>query len=253
MLAELQRAFLSVVRREAPDTLAQDLFASDGKLNARARMEIYAGAFFARQIGAVVEFYPRSAELLGPAFLPLVRRYVLECPGSASALETMTYGFPEFLEKQQHEALGGSERELLAELSQLERARNRVLLGPPSPGALCVERLVRLGADTKLELGSGVELVKVARNALELFDPAIRAERANAHLLFSRPGFRVQYRVLGGAEAAAVERLLQGCSLTEFCQAFLGEPEPAAQAHRAISSLVAERALLEHPGFVRER
>lgn len=241
-LEQAQRIFAKACRRQADRVEIERAFVGDERLSAALRMEIYAGAFFARQLGALREFYPKASEALGADFVALGRLYILKHPGRHAALETMTRDFPGFLA----ENAGLPETAIASfviELAELEQAKMDVLLGPNTEASLTHAQLTEFQAGVRLGLNPGLRLVGVGRIAIELFDPELRAAGDLTWVLFGRPKFAVRYRTLDADEYLALVRLGQTCSLGELCEVFLEAPSPVERAHQVLSSLLQDGAL----------
>lgn len=241
-LLELQRAFMKAARREALAFPIDEIFVGGEALDARARLEVYAGAFFARQLGALREFYPATSALLGEGFLPLARRYLLGQSGAGAALESMTHGFPSFLGGGLQDTVHPQPR-LVLEVAQLELARNRALLAPDEERAVRPAEMSLLTAAQKLCLSAGVAVVQASQRAQQLFDGALQPEECTKHLLLWRPGFRVKWRPVAEDEARALGRVGQGGSLGAVCEEFLVHPDPGQRVYEVLSRWVSERVL----------
>jgi hypothetical protein len=242
-LAELERLFLRAARREAPIDLLDQAFLGDVRLDARVRMDIYAGAFFARQLSALRDFYPKTAALLGEAFLPAARRFILTHPGREAAIERMTHGFPSFLARSAD--VPTDKIQAIVELAELELARNLTLVAPPVANTLTLSALMAGGAGLLFQLHSEVRIVLASVRVVQLFDATLEPKEDSIHLLFTRPEFAVEYRWLEADEGRALERLRRPCSLPSFCEEFLGHSDPHARVHRVLSRLLRERALCQ--------
>lgn len=238
-LAKAQRLFSRATRREATWSELEEAFVSDERLSAPRRMEIYAGAFFARQLGALREFYPKTTALLGAEFAALGRRFILERPGRHAPLETMTLSFPEFLADNRY--LFPSS-ETLIELAELEKARTLALVAPPAEEPLTLERLEGLHPDAKLRLASGIRFVLANSEALQRFDAEL-IEEGPRWVLFTRRRFAVHHRVLASDEYGALLRLKTACSLADLCEEFLNHSNPAERAHQVVSAFLQDGVL----------
>jgi uncharacterized protein (UPF0276 family) len=219
------------------------------------RLELYANAYFYRQLDAMRGSFPRLARLAGDAaFHDLVTDYVLECPSRDPDLHQRGDRLPAFVRA--HPI--GRESPLLAELAELELALASALDAPDAeavarvdlarlaPGDWgCIElalvpsvRLVRASYDIEQavrlcdegELARALEAPRIDAGVFEAGrqSPSGAAPPQAGHVLVFRREHRVCFRALGPLEALALERLGEGARFDALCER-LGEhgAEPA--------------------------
>lgn len=208
------------------------------------RLELYANAYFYRQLDAMRGSFPRLARLAGDAaFHDLVTDYVLECPSRDPDLHQRGDRLPAFVRAH---AIG-RERPLLADLAELELALASALDAPDAEALARVD-LARLApgdwGGLELVLVPSVRLVRSSydlEQAARLCDEgevarALEAPRTDAgafdagrqhpseaalpagHVLVFRRDHRVCFRALGPLEALAVERLGEGARFDAICE-----------------------------------
>jgi len=201
------------------------------------RLELYANAYFYRQLDALRGVFPRLARLAGDvAFHDLVTDYVLECPSRDPDLRLRGDRLPEFVRA--HPL--GRETPLLADLAELELALAGALDAPDAEALARID-LARLAAGdwARLELAlvpsarivrASYDLERVARlcDAGELAR-ALEAPRVDtgpsetgrpraASVLVSRREHRVCFRVLDEREGLALARIGEGARFDAVCE-----------------------------------
>jgi uncharacterized protein (UPF0276 family) len=231
-LAALQRLFFDALTwprgvRDYCDSTGQGpslerAFVGSERLDALARLDVYANAYFYRLLGALREMFPRLAAAAGEVgFHNLVTDYVLAQPSTQPDLRRLGDRLPAFLREH---ALGRAAPRLV-DLAELELALGSAL--DAADGApLTREALAALPPEAwpALEL----ELVPSAR-VLRVFhdlegDGVASPERT---VLVGRRGHAVYFRTLAAREALAVERLARGVSFDALCEALAeGGVEP---------------------------
>jgi uncharacterized protein (UPF0276 family) len=200
-------------------------------------LELYANAYFYRQLGALREAFPRLARLAGDvAFHDLVTDYVLECPSRDPDLHHRGDRLPAFVRA--HPV--GHERPLLAELAELELALAGAL---DAPDAEALERgdLGRLAAGDwpllELALVPSARLVRASydlEQAACLCDAgelvrALAAPRVDpgpsdagcpeaASVLVFRREQRVGFRALAALEGLALAAIGEGIRFGALCE-----------------------------------
>lgn len=240
-LHQIQRLFWEGARRQAGPEDLRACFAGDMRLSGPQRMEIYASAFFVRQLGALSQFLPKTERLLQDDFKRLGRDYILEVPGVDAALESFPVRFADFLET--FPRYGGA-----AALARLELARNQALLAPPDSSILTIEQFQKLTPASLLRAAWHVVLVRTTGEAVRLFDegaelPVEVESELNVNdncvtLLFFRKEFRVCHRVVAPDEARALELLVTRVTLSALCESFLQHEDPLARLHEVLSSFL---------------
>lgn len=161
-LAQTQRLFWRAARRQADPGAIRACFVGDSQLTAEHRMQVYAGAFFARQLKCLRVFFPKTRSWIGERFTELGRQYIVEYPGTRAALETFPERFPSFLE-----SIGGLDE--AAELSLLELSQARVLIAPQGGAPLTLNRMKTLAAHDRIGIQSGLEMHSVSAAAAQHF------------------------------------------------------------------------------------
>lgn len=127
-LPELQRAFFRAVTSSSGDAPAQllDDIGGDARLDAGARLGVYARMYRARLVDVLYEDYPRVAARLGSeGFTKLAHDYVAARPSTHPSLRWFGRGFPDFLA-----AEIGDRPPFLPDLARLEWTRLAVFDGP---------------------------------------------------------------------------------------------------------------------------
>jgi hypothetical protein len=133
------------------------------------RLQIYAGAYYARLLECLREEFPAVAHAAGPeAFGEFVLRYLQAYPSRSYTLAKLGDKFPDFLaETRPADAASGdapSWPDFLIDLARLERAYSEVFDGPG------IERRTLLGADELLAIPQSRwgEVTLVAAECLRL-------------------------------------------------------------------------------------
>lgn len=220
-------------------------FACSAGFDAVERIDVYADAYFYRQLAALRDVYPRLARLAGAtAFHNLVTDYVLELPSRDPDLRHRGDALPELIAR--HEL--GARRPWLTDLARLERALAHALDAPgvPAdleavlralPAALWGElRLVLAPAATRLT--TRWDLAAVIRAADESDGhPAATALAASMppgdprELLVGRAGQHVYVRELEAAEAHALDGFAAGASFATICERAAGDVASFSPEH----------------------
>jgi hypothetical protein len=218
----------------ARSELGQRFVAGDG--DPVERLELYADAYFYRQLDALRCAFPRLARLAGDvAFHNLVTDYVLECPSRDPDLHQRGDRLPAFVRA--HPL--GLEKPVLADLAQLELALAGALDAPDAealahidlsrlaagdwarlelallPSARLVDAAYDLERAARLcdagELGRALETPRVDSGASERGGPP-----AVIALVFRR-GHRVCFRVVEALEGLALARISEGVRFDALC------------------------------------
>jgi uncharacterized protein (UPF0276 family) len=200
------------------------------------RLELYANAYFYRQLDALRGAFPRLARLAGDvAFHDIVTDYVLECPSRDPDLHQRGDRLPAFVRA--HPL--GREKPLLADLAELELALAGALDAPDAEALARID-LARLAAGdwARLELalvpsarlvGASYDLERVARlcdagelvHALEApridTGPAEASGPRAASVLVFRREQRVCFRVPEALEGLALVQISEGARFDALC------------------------------------
>jgi len=177
------------------------------------RLRVYADMFLFRQVDALREEFPQTAERLGDErFFSLAKGYVRAHPSEDPDLGRLGRHFAAFAE-------ASEEGPVLGKLPGLEWARSEVFLEA---------EVTPIGAE------------EFARSLRARPVPALRLSGRTA---VWRKGFEVQEAELSAEEARALELLLEGAPFEEICGAF---PD-AATAFEALSSWIGEGWLTAAP------
>jgi hypothetical protein len=244
-LAEIQERFYALVT--APEGVGQALAAAglgprdldglvigDGRLDAVARLDVYANMYFYRILDVLRDAYPRLVEALGDAaFHNLVTDYLLACPPRHPSIAFVGDRLPPFIAGH---ALG-AERPWLAPLAGLERAYTELHDGPDAdPLGLDEVR----GLPPEELAGLPLALIPCHRVLEHPFaiDPLWRAldekrapgdlAREPEILLVWRQGVEVHHRVIDGEERALLAQAATGTTLQRLCEEVAGESTEAA-------------------------
>jgi uncharacterized protein (UPF0276 family) len=218
----------------AGSELGQRFVAGDG--DPIERLELYADAYFYRQLDALRGTFPRLARLAGDvAFHDLVTDYVLDCPSRDPDLHRRGDRLPAFVRA--HPL--GREKPLLADLAELELALAGALDAPDAEALAHID-LARLAAGdwARLELAlvpsarlvdASYDLERAARlcDAGEL-GRALEASRVDTgpseaggpravSVLIFRREHRVCFRVLEALEGLALARISEGVCFDALC------------------------------------
>jgi hypothetical protein len=214
-LADLQERFYALVT--APEGVAKalgedslaDVIAGDERLDAVARLDIYASMYFYRLLDVLRDAYPRVlAELGDAAFHNLVTDYLLACPPAHPNIVEAGARLPQFLAG--HPL--GKERPTLAALAWLERARIEVFDGPDAP-TLTLDAVRGLPPD---EIPS-LRLALIPCHRL-----------VDGHLVW-RQGVDVYDRAVDDEERDLLALAAAGTTLGALCERVAGDVAEAAQ------------------------
>jgi len=246
-LAETQALFHEALAGAAP-VAAERLeacFAGTAELPASERVAIYADMYRWRLTDALRETFPNLVRHLGDdTFAALADDYLRRHPSEHHDVGQVGRHLAAFLRRHPD-----PERPDLADLAELEWARQEVFFAPPA-GAVGAEVLAGLDAEavsrTGLELSPALRVLVLEHAAPPLWRRLEDGERPGppspgpAAVAIWRSGFEVFHAPLPLDEAAALAQAGSGGSLAAICAGFAGREEPAAAAHRAISGWLAE-------------
>lgn len=246
-LAETQALFHEIVTGPEPVDRARidACFASTPDLPAVERVAIYSNMYRWRLTDALRETYPKVAQHLGEqTFAALAEDYLHRHPSSHHDVGQVGRRMAAFLRE-----FPDPERPDLADLAELEWARQQVFFAPPESAAgldafagLDPEAFGRSG----LVLSQALQILVLDHAAAPLWrrledgePPAPPAPGPSAVAVW-RTGFEVFHGDLALEEAMALEGARAGDSLATICAAFRDRDDPAGAAHAALSGWLAE-------------
>jgi hypothetical protein len=246
-LAQTQALFHEAVTAAAPlprDRL-EGCFAGTPGLPAAERVAIYAGMYAARLSDGLRQTFPALARFLGEEqFAALAGDYLRRHPSEHHDIGQVGRRLAEFLRRHPD-----PERPDLADLAELEWTRQEAFFAPPA-GAAGLPALAGLAssafAGARLALSPALRVLvqehEVAPlwRSVEAGEPPGPPSAARSAVAVWRSGFEVFHGPIALDEAEAVERARAGAPLAEVCAAFAGREDPAAAAHQALSSWLAE-------------
>ena len=254
-LAETQALFHDLMTGDGPPnpSAIEACFAGTAELPAADRVAIYGNMYASRLVEALRETFPNLARFLGEErFAALGEAYLAGFPSEHHDVGRVGRRVAEFLR-----AHPDPERPDLADLAELEWARNEVFFAPDS-GAVGAEALAEAGALARLTLAPSLQVVATEHDAAEPWkridagEPVDPAVRMPSSLAVWRRGFDVFHCALSVEEASALQAAREGGTLEAICGYFAEGPDPAAVAHAAISSWFAEGWIMgvdrEHTG-----
>lgn len=219
-------------------------FGGTGELSAADRVEIYRNMYTARLVDALRETFPNLARFLGEErFGALGEAYLAEHPSEHHDVGRLGRRLADFLN-----AYPDPERADLADLAELEWTRNEVFFAPES-GIVGAEALAAAGvenvAGVRLRIAPSLCVIGLAHDAAALWRSLEAGEevlppREGPAAAVWRRGFEVFHCTLPPEEAGALRAAMEGQPIDAICSAFAGRPDPATEAHAAISSWFAE-------------
>ena len=192
----------------------------------RARLTVYADAYFWRLHGVLTDHFGLVAWLLGPArFRNLVTDYVLHCPSTDPDIRRFGAKFAAFIATHtEHTRIGD-----LASLAAIEWAMVRAL-DIPQPTVLRSDRLatlppaewpqMRLQAVPSAFIGGcrhDFAALWAAHGAARSPD-FIPTPTATGHVLVWRQGHDVLHRSVDAREAAALSQVCGGVEFATLCE-----------------------------------
>jgi hypothetical protein len=245
-LAETQALFHRILAGEErvdPERI-DACFAGTPGLPAGERVAIYAGMYLARLVEALRESFPNLARHLQVRFAALAEDYVRHHPSEHHDIGQVGRRLADFLRRHPDR-----ERPDLADLAELEWARQEVFFAPPADPAgpevfagLDPEAFSR----TRLRLSPALRVLDLDHDAARLWRRLEHGERPDppargtAAVAVWRSGFEVFHVPLAPDEAAALRAAAAGEDLGAICAAFAGREAPAAAAHAALSGWMKE-------------
>jgi hypothetical protein len=247
-LAETQALFHGLVTRAVdPDAGSlDDCFRGSGELPAADRVAIYRDMYAVRLVDALRETFPNLARFLGEErFSALGQDYVARHPSEHHDVGRIGRRLDCFLRVHPD-----PERPDLADLAGLEWARNEVFFAPESE-AMEAEALATLPPEvvgrTRLRMAPSLRVLLLAHDASVLWRSLERGEdvdppfAAPTAVAVWRRRFEVFHCPIALHEATALRAAMGGATLEGICAHFAELPDPAVQAHAAISSWFGEQ------------
>jgi hypothetical protein len=246
-LAETQALFHEAITSATPlpGERIEACFAGTPDLPAAERVAIYSGMYLWRLVEALRETFPKLVRHLGDErFAALAEDYLRRNPSDHHDVGQVGRRLAAFLREYPDPA-----RPDLADLAELEWARQQVFFAPPAepvgpdafaglaPGAFVRKRLVLSPAFQVLVLDHAVAPVWRRLEDGEPLDPPSQGTSAVA---VWRSGFEVFHAPLPLDEAVALAGAAAGDDLARICAAFTAREDAAAAAHAALSSWIRE-------------
>lgn len=243
-LAETQALFHQAITQGDADPRALEAcFAGTPALPAAARLEIYAGMWFWRQVEALQAEFPALHACLGAErFTALARDYLRAHPSAHHDIGQLGRHLAAFL--RDHPA---PERTDLGDLAELEWARSEAFFAADGPvvdrEAVRSLALEDFGA-ARLRFVAALRLLSLAHPAHEVWeralrgDPAAPAQAAPLGLAVWRSEGEVRHAPLEPDEASALQAALDGAGMLDVCERFAGAADPAAAAFAALASWI---------------
>jgi hypothetical protein len=245
-LADTQELFHQAITGPIPldDAALDRCFGGTGELLAGDRVAIYRDMYKARLVAALRETFPNLARFLGnERFAALGEAYLAEHPSEHHDVGRLGRRLADFLK-----AYPDPERADLADLAELEWTRNEVFFAPESEivgaDALAVTGVESV-AGVRLRMAPSLRVIYLAHDAaalwrnLEAGEDALPPRDGPAVGVWRR-GFEVFHCTLPPEEADSLRAAMEGQPIEEVCRFFADRPDPAAEAHAAISSWFAE-------------
>ena len=246
-LAETQALFFEAIT--SPDQLPPErleaCFAGTHDLPAAERVAIYADMYLWRLVDGLRQTFPNLARQLGDEqFAAMAGDYLHRHPSEHHDLAQVGRRLSAFLRQ-----YPDPERPDLADLADLEWVRQQVFFAPPAEPAgpdafagLTPDSFARTG----LVLSPALQVLVLEHavtglwRSLEDGAPPPAPVAGTSAVAVWRSGFDVFHAPLALDEAVALEGALSGDTLAAICAAFADREDPAAAAHRALSSWLSE-------------
>jgi len=245
-LAETQELFHRAITGPIPlDQATLDrCFGGTGALPAADRVAIYRNMYMARLVDALRETFPNLARFLGEErFGALGEAYLAEHPSEHHDVGRLGRRLADFLR-----VYPDPERADLADLAELEWTRNEAFFAPESTvggaDALAAAGVERV-AGVRLRMAPSLRVIDLSHDAAVLWRSLEAGEdllppRDGPAVAVWRRGFEVFHCTLPPEEAEALRAAMEGAPIGAVCGFFSDRPDPAAEAHAAISSWFAE-------------
>ncbi len=228
-LKQLQRVFWETVRTE-PGPEEQDLvFASSPSMNARDCASIYRRMYWYRQIDALFDVFPTTAEVLGSQrFTELCTTYIAQNPSEHPALEQLGRHLPQFLAAKDRLASG---------CAAVEWAQLKALTAPDNPRGLTVNDLYE-SETTHARAAAAMHIVEVERDIAQRFIAIDDASEPAVMLRVARAGFTVRIARVPAFATSAYTRLTKGDLFAAVCAELASTPEGTARASSEIGDWI---------------
>lgn len=250
-LAETQALFHEILTSSGPvaPERIERCFVGTPELPAVERVAIYANMYLWRLADALRETFPKLVRHLGDEqFAALAEDYLRRNPSEHHDVGQVGRRLADFLRQ-----YPDPERPDLADLAELEWARHQVFFAAPSE-PVAAEAFTGLAPEaftrTGLLLSPALRVLVLDHAAAPLWrrledgePPALPSPGPSAVAVW-RSGFDVLHCALQLDEAVALEGASSGDSLATICAAFTDREDPAAAAHEALSSWLAEGWIL---------
>ncbi len=246
-LAETQELFYEILTSPEPVSAERidACFTGTPDLPATERVALYANMYSWRLIDALRETFPNLARTLGDErFAALAQDYLRRYPSDHHDVGRVGRRLAAFL--REHPA---PERPDLADLAELEWARQEVFFAPEAEAA-APDAFAHLGPDAfagaGLALHPALKILFLGHGAAALWRrledgevPEPPAAGVSAVAVW-RTGFEVFHCSLELDEAGALQAAAAGEPLARVCESFSERQDPAAAAHAALSSWLSE-------------
>jgi hypothetical protein len=246
-LAETQALFHEVLTSAEPvaEHRIDACFAGTPEHPAVERVAIYAAMYLGRLVEALRVTFPNLVRFLGDQrFAGLAEDYLRRNPSEHHDVAQVGRHLAAFLRRYPDE-----ERPDLADLAELEWARHQVFFAPPvEPAGAEAFAGLEAGAfaRTGLALSPALRVVVLEHAVAPLWrrledgEPPEPPVPGTSRVAVWRSGFEVFHSALSPDEGVALQGAAAGESLAVLCAAFADGEEPAAAAHAALSSWLAE-------------
>jgi len=195
----------------------------DEKLDAAARLDIYANMYFFRILDVLKEHYPAVRSLLGDVgFHNLITDYLLRHPPAHFSLREAGRHLPELLDEHATRAL----HPCLADLARFERALNDAFDASDAPALRAAALAALPQADwpnLRLALHPSVHLlasqwpVHTVRAAIDRGENSGAPEPEATWLCVWRDDLTVFHRAIGAGEFDRLQIISRGASFGEVC------------------------------------
>jgi uncharacterized protein len=229
--------FLWVTGEQEP--AQAEALVNGGALEPADRVQVYGEMYWLRMRDMLRLDYPRVLALLGEAsFDVLTARYMKRFPSTRPSLNDFGRNLAALLEEQPVEGAPW-----LRDLARVERARTEAFVAADSTvlEAAALQALGEGFGQARLVATPAVRLVHLEHDVLPCFhEDEARPEKRPLHVVAWRKGYQAFHVAVPADEAQALERVLQGATLAEVCEAFGEREEPARAAFEAIGSWVNE-------------
>jgi hypothetical protein len=236
-LHQLEELFWNTARRRLQTSAVEAEFRAHGALDARQRMAIYRDMYWARQVAALRDVFPKLVRLLGAdRFERVACDYIEAHPSVHPALEQLGRSLPEFC------ARDASLPARASDVAAIDWARCRVLLAPEADRvASTADISVSAFSHSRLCFVPALLLTVAPRSALELWENPERSSDAAAleesvvDVVVWRQGYAVRHLELDADEARALRTALTGAALAPVCDSYAAVADPVVRAHTALS------------------